>query len=167
MTDYHDMLTSFMKAKDPTTGKQLDQDRVMLCSMAVLVAGSDTTSSTMRALLMYTMTTAGVMDKLLAEVSMQRGIEWRATSFAHTSLTVRTDRRGFRQWKSVLAPYVRRGHQARILPGLPQRSPQDVACRRLDPGSQGPTWRRCHWRPTLPSWYHRRRFSSPLPSSSC
>lgn len=83
MTDYHDMLTSFMKAKDPTSGKPLDQDRVMLCSMAVLVAGSDTTSSTMRALLMYTMTTAGVMDKLLAEVSMQRGLEWRATSFAH------------------------------------------------------------------------------------
>lgn len=77
MTDYHDMLTSFMKAKDPATGKQLDQDRVMLCSMAVLVAGSDTTSSTMRALLMYTMTTPGVMDKLLAEVGVEPELESR------------------------------------------------------------------------------------------
>lgn len=61
-------MSSFSSAKDPSTGKQLTNQQVAEASMAVLVAGSDTTSTTMRAFLMYLLTTPGVLDKLMTEL---------------------------------------------------------------------------------------------------
>lgn len=63
-----DMMSNFSSAKDPSTGKELTDQQVAEASMAVLVAGSDTTSTTMRAFLMYVITTPGVLDKLMTEL---------------------------------------------------------------------------------------------------
>jgi cytochrome P450 len=69
-SDSADMLDKFAKAKDPVTGAPVTSQQIVAMSLAVLAAGSDTTSTAMRALLMFLLTTDGLYEKVQAEVSV-------------------------------------------------------------------------------------------------
>lgn len=62
------MISWWLRTKDPQTGDVLTNQLIVDNAMLLLVAGSDTTATTMRALLMYVTTTPGVKEKLTAEI---------------------------------------------------------------------------------------------------
>ncbi|PWN86514.1 cytochrome P450 [Acaromyces ingoldii] len=63
-----DMLSRFLRAKDPETGKKLTVDQICTSATQVVGAGSDTTAITMRAIIYYTLVTPGVYEKLMEEL---------------------------------------------------------------------------------------------------
>lgn len=62
------MISWWLKTKDPQTGDVLTNDKIVDNAMILLIAGSDTTATTLRALMMYVTTTPGVKEKLTAEI---------------------------------------------------------------------------------------------------
>lgn len=64
-----DMLSRFLNAKDPTTGKKLTFDQVCTSATQVVGAGSDTTAITLRAIMYYVLSTPGVYEKLMDELN--------------------------------------------------------------------------------------------------
>lgn len=62
------MISWWLKTKDPLTGETLTNNKIVDNAMLMLFAGSDTTATTLRALLMYVTTTPRVKKKLRAEI---------------------------------------------------------------------------------------------------
>lgn len=63
-----DMLMQIERAKDPATGQTVSDDRAFETLFTVLAAGTDTTATTMRALLAYVVSDARVYAKLSEEI---------------------------------------------------------------------------------------------------
>ncbi|EPQ26177.1 uncharacterized protein PFL1_06384 [Pseudozyma flocculosa PF-1] len=67
-TSRRDMLSTFMRSRDPTTGRPLDLGQLLVAAFPVLTAGGDTTSATMAAFVALTHERPEVLQRLRDEV---------------------------------------------------------------------------------------------------